>query len=204
MKNRSIVGVARRGFVGIVLLVMMPLDGCRSKSDAMPPRETNAAPAGATSGSDPKAQTREGADERLFKGTLQDLVMSGSLVGAIKEGGRGKRVPPGCVNLGTSFAVRLQGPLENKELYGLEILLSYNYQGPKAYAVSTSPGAAPGPQVTFSHGEQSMPLIAVAGTVSVNPDERSGSLDVDLKGTFGNSERIHLKGVWRCPPPLAE
>jgi hypothetical protein len=147
---------------------------------------------------------RETSAGDVPSGTPQDLNFTGAIVGRMKDAG----LPPegllrGCSKTDTGFTLKIAGLIEKETVpYQVDISI-LAYKKPGTYEVSKKMNLSSGASVfvkSFDKTKFPMGLIASGGTVQVNTDERSGQVDVDLKGGFGRPERAHIKGSWKCPP----
>lgn len=137
-------------------------------------------------------------------GTGQALVFTGVISGTIKDAAGGKGSLSGCTKSGSTFTARLAGRVDGtQDAYAIDFSI-VSYRGPETYKVPNGMNLHSGAQVSVNSFDKSklpMGLAAASGTVTVNPDEKGGTVDVDLKGGFGSPERGHLEGTWTCPPP---
>lgn len=195
-----------RAVVLLAALASVVAVGCRSKSEY-----GNSSGAGGGRGrhvrfgpAPPESNLDDvsSADADLYAGTPQNLILSGSVTGKIVDAGRGKRRMAGCVKVpNRSFLINLLGPLDGKAPYRIELGILSDYKGPRTYELSKTIQVGSGVVAYFKNTQdKGAGLIGYAGSVTVNADERGGSIDADLRGGFGRPERVHVQGTWNCPP----
>lgn len=65
--------------------------------------------------------------------------------------------------------------------------------GPSSESASTG---GPSPSLTLSVG--AVKWSSTAGTYHVNPDRKTGTVDMDLLGGLDKNQAVHVSGSWRC------
>jgi hypothetical protein len=110
-----------------------------------------------------------------IRGVVQDQVYTVQSQGSCGRGAEG-------------YGAQLTFPLRGRP-YVLSLQV-FNYQGPGQYTIP--------PERVSMHTQTTSagPTLAaaVSGTVVVNSDERSGSIDVAMSDSF------HVSGTWACSP----
>jgi hypothetical protein len=105
-----------------------------------------------------------------------------------------------CGKLGSTWTA---GPIEGDiagRSYAMDVRVS-GYKGPGTYGKGgeLTPGSGVASvfvQIT-PKGEDLYSMTKPGGTIVINADERSGTMDVQLGGKSGSTA---LKGSWTCPP----
>jgi hypothetical protein len=166
---------------GIVVLCSAVV-GC-SRSDTTPPPEKT----GATS-----------AAPALPHGTVrEDLTFTGELSGRMEAARHGNAYT--CGGLGSIFIVDpILGTMNGKN-YELGIQIS-GFKGPGTYKTGgeLTPGSGVSAVSVWVKPEGTETRSASkTGSIVINPDRRSGTLDADLAGKLG---AFHVAGAWTCPP----
>jgi hypothetical protein len=196
-----------RGWGAVFCGALLGLGACRSKSEAAPASDAPPAEASAAKEAPPAEPAAPAAAEATegvaLTGTPQALTFTGAVTGTIKDASAGKGSLGGCTKTGTAFTIRLAGRVDGtKDAYAVDLSV-LAYKKPGAYQVPDGLNLSSGASVQvveFVKSKLTMGLVAASGTVTINADEKSGEVDVDLKGGFGAPERGHLKGSWKCPP----
>jgi hypothetical protein len=198
-------GGSRRAAGILVCLLLTTASACRSKSDPGAAGSASAAEGIETAAlPSAKAAPPAEADGVALTGTPQALTFTGAVSGTIKDAAGAEGSLSGCTKSGRTFTARLAGMIAGtKDAYAVDFSV-LSYEKPGAYKVPNGMNLNAGASVmiaAFDKSKLPMGLTAASGTVTMNPDEKGGEVDVDLKGGFGSPERSHLKGTWTCPPP---
>lgn len=170
-------------FSGAMALgVCVGLVGCGSSNTASPPQQTattTAAPA-------------------LPHGTIpEDLTFTGDFTGRMDTARHGNAYT--CGGLGSIYIVDpILGNIGGKN-YELGIQIS-GFKGPGTYKTGgeLTPGSGVAAISVWIQPEGTQNASrSKTGTIVVNADKRSGTMDADLAGKLG---AFHVAGTWTCPP----
>jgi hypothetical protein len=166
----------------MAVVVCVDLGGCRGSDTASPAQKTettSAAPA-------------------LPHGTVrEDLTFTGDLSGRLDAARHGNVYT--CGGMGSIYIVDpILGSIEGKT-YELGIQIS-GFKGPGTYKTGgeLTPGSGVAAVSVWIQPEGTQNASrSKSGTIVVNADKRSGTMDADLVGKLG---AFHVAGVWTCPP----
>lgn len=155
------------------------------------------ASAGAAATASPSAASAEGA-------TAEDLTFTGAVSGRMTTGKKGGVYF--CGKLGPRYiADPIEGDVGGTPL-DFSITIGSGYEGAGTYQSTKelTPGSTyAAVTVGLAHaGSSTKEWVNGTGanTVTVDADERSGTVNADLRATGGKSGTVHVSGHWRCPP----
>jgi hypothetical protein len=145
-----------------------------------------------SAGSSPAGSGPAASPTAASSGTIaEDLTFTGPLAGHMTSAGRGDTYV--CTGSNTQFvAGPIVGDVGSKKV-SLNIT-KVSFHGPGSY---------PGGGVGFDEGSNHYyPATGASQTgLVVNPDLRSGSMDLDLAANSDPNTVVgHVTGTWRCPP----
>lgn len=149
--------------------------------------------------SDESSKTRSSAGSpALPHGSVpEDLTFQGDLKGRLEAAHHGNAYT--CGGLGSMFIVDpMVGTIDGKS-YELGIQVT-GFKGPGTYKTGgeLTPGSGVAAVSVWVKPENTETRSAAkTGTIVINDDRRSGSLDADLAGKLGT---FHVSGKWTCPP----
>ncbi len=149
------------------------------------------------SASESKAGSSSGA-AALPHGTVpENLTLTGDLNGRLEAARHGNAYT--CGGLGSMFIVDpILGAINGKN-YELGIQIT-GFKGPGTYKTGgeLTPGSGVAAVSVWLKPEGTeMRSTSKTGSIVVNDDKRSGTLDADLAGKLG---AFHIAGTWTCPP----
>ena len=168
------------------IVVWMPVFsiGCRGSSNAPPPAQSGAA-----------SETQTTA---LPHGTVrEDLTFTGDISGRMETARHGSAYT--CGGMGSIYIVDPVLGAINGKSYELGIQIT-GFKGPGTCRTGgeLTPGSAVAAISIWLKPEGTENASrSKSGTIVVNQDRRSGTLDADLAGKLG---AFHIAGAWTCPP----
>lgn len=127
----------------------------------------------------------------------EDLTFHGDLNGHIEAAHHGNAYT--CGGLGSMFIVDPMVGTINGKSYELGIQVT-GFKGPGTYKTGgeLTPGSGVAAVSIWVKPEGTeMRSASKTGTIVINDDRRSGTLDADLAGKLGV---FHVSGTWTCPP----
>ena len=135
----------------------------------------------------------------------QDITLSGAVNIALTEGRRPPYAVCGKLGEGRQFEAKVEWFRDGLR-YALDIAIQ-PYAGPRPYAADPSAAVAPPRIPTTAPFRATVYAGALydstGGTIVVNPDESSGSVDIQMQ-TYKPSARafvgdtLFVRGTWRC------
>lgn len=166
---------------------------CQSPRAPAADTATGGAPAGAPA-----------ADAGAGGGTPEDLTFAGAVSGHLTRGRKGDVYF--CGKLGPRFvADPIEGEIDGTP-YDFSITIGDGDEGPGTHtsAKELTPGSGyAAVTVGLAHpgsGTKDWASRPGAGSVTVNADQRSGTVNSDLAPTGKATGAAHVTGTWRCPP----
>jgi hypothetical protein len=127
----------------------------------------------------------------------EDLTFTGDLSGRMESARHGNAYT--CGGMGSIYIVDpILGAINGKN-YELGIQIS-GFKGPGTYKTGgeLTPGSGVAAVSIWLKPEGTETRSASkTGSVVVNPDRRSGTMDADLAGKLGS---FRVQGAWTCPP----
>ena len=161
------------------------LAGCGGSDTSAPPPKTGPASAAPAPAALPHGTVRE------------DLTFTGELTGRLEAAHHGNAYT--CGGMGSIYIIDpIVGSIggKNYEL-GIEIT---GFKGPATYKTGgeLTPGSGVSAVSVWLKPEGTQDASrSKSGTITVNDDRRSGTVDADLVGKIG---AFHVGGAWTCPP----
>jgi hypothetical protein len=145
----------------------------------------------------PKTAASSGSPALPHGSVPESLTFQGDLSGRLEAAHHGNAYT--CGGLGSMFIVDpIVGTVHGKS-YELGIQVT-GFKGPGTYKTGgeLTPGSGVAAISVWVKPEGTETRSASRrGTIVINNDRRSGTLDADLGGKLGT---FHVSGEWRCPP----
>jgi hypothetical protein len=145
----------------------------------------------------PKTAASSAAPALPHGSVPENLTLSGDLNGRLEAAHHGNAYT--CGGLGSIYIVDpIVGTIDGKS-YELGIQVS-GFNGPGTYKTGgeLTPGSGVAAVSVWLKPEGTETRSASrSGTIVINPDRRSGTMDADLAGKLGT---FHIGGTWTCPP----
>ena len=145
------------------------------------------------------------ASTTTVPGTPEQLTFTGAINGTMTSAHKGPQTSDTLCTKGIWDLVGAVGGTDEK----LEMQMATGYKGPGTYSTGElTPGSGVSQiqvQVSQSVGAGQTPpqyFVAVPGKVklTVASDERSGTIDAELKPLQGAESNVHVSGQWACLP----